>query len=104
MPRFSDAALAEFPLDPRRELRWCKCPWCKGTILWGFRKDRPEARGIKGTTLVHTILIPETGEKHSVVALDVAGECPRYTEVAAKQPDEFLHLLAQAGAKMQKNE
>jgi hypothetical protein len=72
--------------------------------LWGYRRDRPDARGIAGTTLIHTILIPETGEKHSVVALDVAGECPRYTELASKNSSEFLHLLAQAGAKMQKNE
>jgi hypothetical protein len=104
MARFSDAVLEEFPLEPKRELRWCKCPWCPGTILWGYRRDRPDARGIAGTTLVHTILVPETGQKSSTLSLDVAAECMKYAELAAKNSTEFLHLLAQAGAKMAKNE
>lgn len=104
MPRFSDEILKEFPLEPKRELRWCKCPWCAGTILWGYRRDRPDARGIAGTTLIHTILVAETGKKSSEIAVDVAAECPRYAEIAAKNSSEFLHLLAAAGAKMQKNE
>jgi hypothetical protein len=103
MPRFSDHVLAEFPLDPKRELYWSKCPWCPGTILWGFRKDRPESQGIGGTTLIHTSLVESTGQKESTVELDVAKECERYTELSNKDPAEFLRLLGRAGAKMKKN-
>jgi hypothetical protein len=102
MPRFSDKVHEEFPLDPTRELYWCQCPWCPGVVLWGFRKDRPAAQGRGGTSLVHTNLLVQTGEKSMVLATATGG-CERFTELAAMDPAELLHLLANAGAKMSKN-
>lgn len=104
MPRFSEDVLAEFPLDPKRELYWCQCPWCAGTILWGYRKDRPESKGIAGTTLVHTNLLAATGEKSKLLLLTAEGGCERYAMIAATNAREFVHLLANAGAKMKKND
>lgn len=102
MPRFSDEVLEEIPLDPKRELRWCKCPWCPGVVLWGFRRDRPKAQGIGGTTLMHANLVEVEGVKPLMVA-DAVGGCARYTEIASKMPGEFIRMLASAGAQMKKN-
>jgi hypothetical protein len=104
MARFSDEILAEFALDPKRELYWCTCPWCSGTILWGFRKDRPQSQGMAGTTLVHTTLLPETGKKSVTIVVDQQGQCPRFADLAATNSAELLKLLGRAGAKMHKND
>jgi hypothetical protein len=104
MPRFSDEVLKEFPIDPKRELYWLDCPWCGGTILWGYRKDRPEARGMAGTTIVHTNLWSATGKRIALLVVDVQGRCEKFANLGPLSTTELVHQLAAAGAKMRKNE
>lgn len=98
MPRFSDEILAELPLEPKRGLSWAQCPWCAGAILLGFRRDRPLARGKGGMTLLHTALLPTTGEKSALLVLNMRGECERYADLSPDQGELARQLRLAATA------
>lgn len=51
MPRFSDAELERFFLDPRQPCTWAICPFCGGTMVMGYRKDRAAGASL---VLAHT--------------------------------------------------